>query len=461
MSDTEIIVQLLKNVEWRIRVNRVRHELVFGLLIVLIPLISLKIWDLFSPLKASTVAYLITSCGFLYAGYVVWRLRQKGTLHEAAISLDLKAGLNDEMRTAWWFINNPQSSEWVSRQIERAAKRARRVDLNTAYPGVVPRNSYTAGAMALLFVGLNFVPLPLNHNWLMLQAAPAAALSEKEEMAFDAAEEARRKDLFAYAEANDNFDLEEVNRGLEEIARDLLKADQLKEVAEAIMEKDLPMAAEEMRRMGGQMGADAPAASKNMLESFKNAAKNTTPGLEQLIKGLNELSESLAEGDEAAVQEAVEQVADELERLEGEMQTHETGGQQIARGMQTKAGQQSTQIRQAGESPQARSDSMGLGTSSSRGGGEGQLPETTLDVKIELDIKLQQAGLDGLQDFTSTPPVDLEEASKQERSKLDYRNVKSELSPAQKDVLNKDIIPWEYRPLIKSYFQAIRPPEKK
>jgi hypothetical protein len=52
---------------------------------------------------------------------------------------------------------------------------------------------------------------------------------------------------------------------------------------------------------------------------------------------------------------------------------------------------------------------------------------------------------------------DLDEVSKQERSKLDYRNVKSELSPAQKDLLNQDRIPWEYRSLIKDYFQAIRP----
>jgi hypothetical protein len=35
------------------------------------------------------------------------------------------------------------------------------------------------------------------------------------------------------------------------------------------------------------------------------------------------------------------------------------------------------------------------------------------------------------------------------------------LSPAQKDLLNQDRIPWEYRPLIKDYFQAIRPAGKK
>ena len=51
--------------------------------------------------------------------------------------------------------------------------------------------------------------------------------------------------------------------------------------------------------------------------------------------------------------------------------------------------------------------------------------------------------------------IDVEEASRQERSKLDYRNVASELTAAQKDVLNHEDMPWQYRPLIKTYFESI------
>ena len=77
----------------------------------------------------------------------------------------------------------------------------------------------------------------------------------------------------------------------------------------------------------------------------------------------------------------------------------------------------------------------------------------------KLDVKLEQEKLDGENDGGTQQ--DLEEASKQERSKLDYRNVPSQLSPAQKDVLNQDKIPWEYKSLIKNYFQAIRTPRGK
>ena len=92
------------------------------------------------------------------------------------------------------------------------------------------------------------------------------------------------------------------------------------------------------------------------------------------------------------------------------------------------------------------------------GKGGGDAPREGAPTK--LDVKLQQEKVAGMQDG-GEKPENLEESSKMERSRLDYRNVKSDLSPAQKDLLNQDRIPWEYRPLIKSYFQAIRPAAKK
>jgi hypothetical protein len=76
-------------------------------------------------------------------------------------------------------------------------------------------------------------------------------------------------------------------------------------------------------------------------------------------------------------------------------------------------------------------------------------PPTSLQVQLEREKLASQVA----------EQEDLEKASREERSKLDYRNVESDLRPAQKDVLNQDSIPSEYRELIRNYFQAIRPPE--
>ena len=54
-------------------------------------------------------------------------------------------------------------------------------------------------------------------------------------------------------------------------------------------------------------------------------------------------------------------------------------------------------------------------------------------------------------------PETIEEASQHERSRLDYRNVKSNLTPAQKDTLNQDPIPFEQRQFVKEYIESLRP----
>jgi hypothetical protein len=98
--------------------------------------------------------------------------------------------------------------------------------------------------------------------------------------------------------------------------------------------------------------------------------------------------------------------------------------------------------------------------------------ETRAD-RGEGDAESQQRG-DGKQDHDRHDPVSadtddaeihehqveqpetIEEASQRERSKLDYRNVKSNLTPAQKDLLNQDPIPFEQRQFVKEYMESVR-----
>ena len=92
--------------------------------------------------------------------------------------------------------------------------------------------------------------------------------------------------------------------------------------------------------------------------------------------------------------------------------------------------------------------------------GGGGAPAPLYGETTKLDVQLEQEKLTGQPDGGLPKPEKTEEASRQERSKLDYRNVPSDLSPAQKDLLNQDRLPWEYRQLIKQYFEAIRSQQK-
>src|SRR5690242_14181956 len=118
MSDTEIILQLLRRVEWRLRAASLLHDFMLAVSSVLGLVIALKVWDLFSPLGTATVVIFTLACIGIVAGYFLWRLRQRVPLYEAAASIDRKARLNDEIQTAAWFIGNPRPSVWVDTQIQ-------------------------------------------------------------------------------------------------------------------------------------------------------------------------------------------------------------------------------------------------------------------------------------------------------------------------------------------------------
>ncbi|HYR42253.1 MAG TPA: hypothetical protein VER98_04475, partial [Terriglobia bacterium] len=138
----------------------------------------------------------------------------------------------------------------------------------------------------------------------------------------------------------------------------------------------------------------------------------------------------------------------------GQQQNDQGEGQQSGAGTEGEPTDQAGQNGQAGAPMPGNSEGNGL-MPSGKGGGDAPREGAA----TTLDVKLQQEKVKGMED--QGKEENIEEVSKQERSRLDYRNVKSELSPAQKDLLNQDRIPWEYRPLIKNYFEAIRPPAKK
>jgi hypothetical protein len=537
MSDKDIIINSLERVERRIRTNRLFNELTFGTALFLAFPIVVKLWDLVSPIRGRTIAILGGLWAAVFIGYVVSRFLQKGTLSQAAASVDKRAGLHDEIKTAFWFIHNPRPSDWVDTQIKRAARNAQSVDLDGLYPRQIPRVTYIAAALILLFIGLNFVPLSSNHNWLALEAAPAFSLTPEEaailketeallrqaeklqqselvqkleeivqqlqEGAIDAAQAAQMLEGIQSELDEGNLDMASITQGLEEIAQDFEQAEETQAAGQAMKNKELNEAAEELRKLAEKL--DKGESMDDVQKSLEQASENQRPGLEELAKQLKEAAENLKKQNQEGAQEALEQVAQELDDLQEKMQSQDLknmASQQIQKmqeslrqrqqGSQAKKNQQAQQSKggepqagppQDGEAGEQEAgepqDQAGNGEgepTDQEGGQEGQ-PGTAQESEgdggglmpsgkggadgpregapTKLDVKLAQEKLEGMQD--QGKQENIEEESKQERSRLDYRNVKSELSPAQKDLLNQDRIPWEYRPLIKSYFQAIRP----
>src|SRR5439155_18372267 len=120
-----------------------------------------------------------------------------------------------------------------------------KIDPLRVYPIVIPRASYAAVAMIVVLVGLNFFPLSLNHNWFALSAAPE--INRSETVKPRAGTKFMPNASLLQDISKDTANLPRVYAGLQEIAVRLKESDTLRGVSQALMDKRLALAAEELR----------------------------------------------------------------------------------------------------------------------------------------------------------------------------------------------------------------------
>jgi hypothetical protein len=550
MSDKELaIIRLLEKAERRTRRNRHFHEIAAILCISLLIPVSFKSLDLIFLFRAATVASFLSVWAAATFFFIIWRIRGRHPLAQVAANVDRRAHLNDQMKTAYWFIQNPRPSEWVDVHIGKTADQAGRIDINALYPRRFPRTSYVAAGLACLLVGLNFTPLSLNHNWLLLQAAPPFLLTDDEQRNLEATlrllQEAKAEGNTEVVEKIEqiiedlqqgdisideaikqleelrqeleegNLDVANMTNGLAEMAAILRQAPSLERVAAPMGHGDLSAAAAELRTFSRELQNRSPAELRDLEEKFSQASENPRAALEGLARAFESTASALQRGDRAATLSALDRAARELEKLmeqiedqearndageelgeltdsleqrgddgdgdsEGEEGYSETegegtpgeGGQRGEPG----EGEFSGEPGEGGEPGESATEGMdgpqgieaGAGQAqgeglngkggTSFGGSKESAPvageATTLDVQLKKELLEMQGG-------AGKEPAKDEAAGERERSRLDYRSVPSNLTPAQKDLLNQDRIPWESRQLIKNYFQAVKPQEKK
>jgi hypothetical protein len=240
------------------------------------------------------------------------------------------------------------------------------------------------------------------------------------------------------------------------MARELRRLEMTTALARALENGKLDQAAQELRALVSQVTLQGPAPIKEELaETFRRVASNTQPALELVSFGFDELATAVDAFDQGAVLEAGEQTASELERLEGEMLARLEGDVQgVGMPIETPEHEGGPPAPVPGSLPESPGDVSGTG-----GSGLGQTQGARIGAPTTLEVKLKQELLEAIESPPTGAPAEVlvEEASRRERSVLDYRNVAPALGAGpQRDAVSREQIPWEYRPLIKSYFEAIR-----
>lgn len=512
------------------------QEIASGLAVALSIPVLFKILDFFISFRLVTVSIFFIVWAAITGLWLFWRTRGLGeSLAQTAASVDSRSTGHDQIKTAYWFINNPKESAWVELQIKRAAASARAMAVNSLYPRSMPRAWYVAIGLVVLLGVLNFVPLPWNNNWLRGEGAPAFALDDADKSALQHAlellkqaeklqdtDDAEKLEAIIRALQDGSMSKDQASKSLSELQRNLAErgldagriTDGLERIAKAldpsqftkpvateIFKLDLNKAAEEVRNIDKNLAAAPESKLREMAERLQEASDVAGQGLEQLSQYLGNTAQAMQRRDTAAGRHGLQQVATELERLQKVLEAQrlrseasselgaaadavggtpgEVGGGESTPGQ----GEGEGQGKGEGDGGEGRGG-LGQGTGRGQGQGEGEGegegegdggdgevgrgggqggksagtsgPFPMRGDPTSLETELDREPLP-VRPTRGSRPETIEEASQRERSKLDYRNVKSNLTPAQKDTLNQDPIPFEQRQFVKEYIESLRP----
>jgi len=404
MSDRDLILNFLEKAERRSRSNRRFNEIAATLAIAFVVPVLFKVLDFFFLFRGRTVVVFLGLWLIATAAWAVTRLRGKNPLSQIAGTIDRKANLNDQLKTAYWFIQHPRQSDWIDVQIRRTAEAANRLRVDALYPRRFPRAIYIVCGLIFLLVALNFLPLS-PYNWIRLQAAPPFRLTDDARHSLDNAlkllERAKAAENEALADKletliNDleqgeisiddaikqleqlqqeleagDIDSENITNGLSQMAAILRQSRTLRDAADALAVGKLENSASQMQRVGEQLDSLAALDVQEMAEKLLQASEKPRSGLQGLASAFNDASGALQRGDRAAARSGFDRIARELLGLSQELkdqQLRSEAGDEI--GDLVDALEESEPQGGPAEAGQPREGQQGRGENNTSGKGE-------------------------------------------------------------------------------------------
>lgn len=504
------IVGFLAGLDRRLRRNESLHvvtQALWGLVGLLVVVKLAGWWD--SP---ATRTILLCGYGVLALGAIGWGYTRERSLLRSAAVADTRADLKDALKSALSFLGLDQRTEWMEVQIDRSADMADTLSAAELAPTVIPRPLYYAAGAGVVLVSL----FAWNPGWLQQleevdfltasqreqvehieelldQAEALAPDEEKLEDLSDALERLRRRDIelseslqelseAQAALAASQAEMERLEMDLEELGDKLDSVPGLSELAQALKSQNTKEAAELLRDLADRI-AKAQSSEElqalleslqdsnlenqelaDMLDNLEQAAGDMTPEdmakMAQALEAIAQQMESM--GDQMAAQQDMEQMSQELQDLQASLGGQQTGEQQMGQQQQpggeaqSQAGMMSNQMQmaqmQGDPSSAVPVDAGPAGETTGPGGpgGDEVLGEaTTLDVQLDMEVLSTEEKEEPI------PEEIFERLSREEKSTLNYENVRQPGSYSEESAMQRDSVPWQYRSLVKRYFLSI------
>ena len=345
------ITGTLRRIDRRVRLNGVLDHLSIAVCVVLGVLLVFQVGKMLLPIAPPPDLSVIAASAVLFAVFLAWSQRGGSRLARAAAVADAEADLHDEIKTAYWFMDQGGESPWLDLQLTRAADTARRLDARRLVPTTIPRRVWTAVG---LFAALQILSLiPMEGPLLTLaSAADSTALAEAQAQQLEdirdlveGAEELEgEENSEALAQLEETLrELQAEQLTMEELLRDLREAQNILEegnlemnaleealadlasefedsnslgdLAEAMQDENLALASELMRELSENLSELTEEEAAELMAQLREAAMSDLPGLEELLESLQEAAEAMENQEMGDAQEALEEAAERMEEM--------------------------------------------------------------------------------------------------------------------------------------------------
>ncbi len=526
-TERSTITAVLRRIDLKVRFNQTLHHLSVATCLVLSALLLIEVAPLLVPVSVPPETLIVAAGSAAFLAFLIWSQVGGWRLERAAGVADQRAGLHDEIKSAYWFIRQDDSSPWVDLLVGRAAQTARRLDPRRLVPVTIPRRF----GLALVLFGLLQVMalVPSDSPLLRFAAASDSTRFERAREAYadeirdlidgegdelldedalalleaaleelEAAETSFDDVLRDLREAQDeldegNLEMAATRDALEELLQEFAGSNELAEFVDAMMNQNLSDAAEGLRDLSDQLGDLAPQDLAELGERLQDASQIDEPVIDELLEALREAADAISEDRLEDAKEALKRVAAALEEIAQRQARQEANNDasDAAEAMQEalaqqpggSPGQAQAQIAQSQSVSGEQSDASAAspssevtrsegsdGTQSGPAGnatGDPSGNELELGASTTLEAQLALEVIDGetpefAEEERELDPEDLfQEASRQQSSIVQYSDVRAPSQYSQGSALNAERIPWRYRSLVKKYFLAIRPDERK
>ena len=512
MSDRQVILQALELIRRRLRVTRALHDVTLILGMVAVALLLWRVPYVFASQPAVLAAAVLAAVLLWVSGAVLLVRRgmnARSTLWAAAAVADAGAGLKDELKTAYWFLEQPSSSPWVSAQIARAAQSARRLQSAALVPLRIDRATLTGGIAAFVLVVAAWLLPPFAPG---SDAAPPGDVAEADArqaqllrelipQTEDAATAARLEQALrtlerktatdaekqrALAEAKEaveqqNLQAASTREGLYKLSEKLSGNKALEEVAKALEEGDAAKAARMMQSMADARGAtkgketgtpDQREKEKDLDQLMKDAAQgndksaqdaNASVAAKEAIDRLKQIAEKLE------VQSKLKEAAQSLSRL----QLAVAQRSQMAAGRFSRSQSQSStpspdsgqtnmpggvMFRSAAVAQENRPSQQQEGSKTGAALGDSEADPVLGKKVTPLDVQLKREAVTSEQqeDTEGAPKNWYYTESKEQASVLDYQGVGARSSFALGQSTGPEGISIRHRQIVKDYFMTLR-----